>query len=91
MPSHAETFGLVLLEALCCGLPVIARNIKEFQEIYGSSVSFFHTIENACDAISDEKRLSVLQSSARHATEPYDIINIAKQTTDLYSTLLESR
>ena len=91
MPSHAETFGLVILEALCCGLPVIARDITEFQEIYGSSVSLFHTIEKACDALSDEKELAVLQSSARRATEPYDIINIAKQTTDLYTKLFESR
>ena len=91
MPSHAETFGLVILEALSCGLPVIARNIKEFQEVYGTSISLFSTIDEACNAISDERGLSVLQSSARRATEPYDIINIAKQTTDLYTKLLEAR
>ncbi|MDR2855357.1 MAG: glycosyltransferase family 4 protein [Methanomicrobiales archaeon] len=91
MPSHAETFGLVILEALSCELPVIARNITEFQEIYGSSISLFSTINEACNAVSDEKGLSVLQSSARGATEPYDIINVAKQTTDLYTKLLESR
>lgn len=91
MPSHAETFGLVILEALSCELPVIARNIQEFTEIYGSSISFFHTIDEACDAIADEKELSGLQSSARRATEPYDINNIAKQTIDLYTKLLEAQ
>jgi glycosyltransferase involved in cell wall biosynthesis len=91
MPSYAETFGLVVLEALACELPVVARDLAEFKEVYGSSVSFFSNIDEACSAISDEKTLSILQSSARDATNPYDIVDIAKQTTDLYTELLEAR
>jgi len=91
MPSYAETFGLVILEALACELPVIARDLTEFKEVYGSSISFFSNIDEACNAISDEKTLSILKSSARDATSPYDIVDIAKQTTELYTELLEAR
>ena len=34
-PSHAEGFGLPLLEALNCGIPVIASDIPVFRELAG--------------------------------------------------------
>jgi len=41
MPSLVEEFGLVYVEALAAGLPVIAANIKIAHEVLGDSAIFF--------------------------------------------------
>lgn len=40
-PSLMEGYGLVGLEALMLGVPVIASNIPVYREVYGSSVTYF--------------------------------------------------
>ncbi|MBN1167221.1 MAG: glycosyltransferase family 4 protein [Methanospirillaceae archaeon] len=90
MPSYAETFGLVILEALSSGVPVLARNIPEFQEIFGSRISFFDTVEDATDLIHDETHLRIAANDARESTSPFDMGLIAQRHVDLYSVLVNS-
>jgi 1,2-diacylglycerol-3-alpha-glucose alpha-1,2-galactosyltransferase len=89
MPSYAETFGLVIVEALSSGLPVIARDIFEFREIFGDSVLFFGELDEAQDLIVDDALLRRSASRARASTEKYDITLIARQHQKLYHELIE--
>ncbi|MDO9097023.1 MAG: glycosyltransferase family 4 protein, partial [Candidatus Methanoperedens sp.] len=89
MPSHAETFGLVILEALACGLLVVARNIPEFREIFDDGVHFFGTLDEASTVINDDDSLRKSSEVARQFTEKFDIKHIARMHCDLYRRLIE--
>jgi 1,2-diacylglycerol-3-alpha-glucose alpha-1,2-galactosyltransferase len=89
MPSYAETFGLVILEALSSGLPVVARDITEFREIFGDNVIYFRTRQEAAERISDDTTLASHKHSARSSTEHFDINRVAALHETLYRTLAE--
>jgi glycosyltransferase involved in cell wall biosynthesis len=89
MPSYAETFGLVILEALSCGLPVVARDIPEFREIFDEGVHFFRDQDGAALVLNNDDPLKESSGSARAYTEQFDIKRIASMHYDLYRRLIE--
>ena len=88
-PSKAETFGLVILEALASGLPVVARGIPELREIFGNAVAFFDTPEDAMGLVQSGDRLRLSGEKAREFTERFDIRHIAEAHARLYRRLAE--
>ncbi|MDD1674498.1 MAG: glycosyltransferase family 4 protein [Methanomicrobiales archaeon] len=88
MPSYAETFGLAILEALSCGLPVVARGIPEFREIFSGAVMFFDTVAEAADLVADSATLRRSAARSRTFSAQYDIGAVARQHCDLYRRLL---
>jgi glycosyltransferase involved in cell wall biosynthesis len=90
MPSYAETFGLVILEALSCGLPVIARDIPEFHDVFGDHILFFQTREEISTLLQDRHRLSSCASGARAFTAYFDIRAIAERHLALYRGLMDA-
>src|SRR5450759_2536714 len=90
MPSYSEMFVLVILEALSCGLPVVARGIPEFKEIFGGAVQFFNNVEEAGERICDDGSLKHYSNGSRDFTEQYDIKKVANMHCNLYRKLIES-
>ncbi|MCR4285479.1 MAG: glycosyltransferase [Candidatus Kaiserbacteria bacterium] len=66
-PSLMEGYGLVGLEALMVGTPVIASNIPVYREVYGDKVAYFDPTSPRDlarvirETFSDESRRSSLQ------------------------------
>ncbi len=89
MPSYAETFGLVILEALACDLPVVARDIPEFREIFDEVVHFFNAPDGVSAILKDDDKLKESSGAARAYTEQFDIKRIASIHHDLYRRLIE--
>lgn len=72
-PSTCETFGLTLLEAMCCGLPIACSNRSSLPEIVGSAAIFFDdSVEEIVVALekviaSPSLRKSLSQNALREA------------------------
>lgn len=77
-PSRTETFGLVVLEALACGVPVVAHNVMGPRDIITTGVDGYLTDdlkEGALKALTLERakcREKSLQFSWERATEAFE-------------------
>ncbi len=90
MPSYAETFGLVILEALSCGLPVVARDIPEFRSIFQDHILYFRDVQDAAAVVRDNDSLQKCAAVARDYTALFDIRDIAERHLSLYRELGET-
>jgi glycosyltransferase involved in cell wall biosynthesis len=96
MPSRSEAFGLVALEAMACGLPVVASNVGGLPDFISSEVG---TLTPPCDpdALSTaiqseirniEKDPERKSKVARYALEHYSMTQYVNQVEKIYLDLL---
>ncbi len=100
MPSGSETFGLAALEAMSCGVPVVASNIGGLPELIDHGVNGFLCPLDNVDAFSERVRQIIsddavqkkMGESARNkAVEHFDNERIIPVYESFYEqTLLES-
>jgi glycosyltransferase involved in cell wall biosynthesis len=84
-----EPFGLVMIEAMACGTPVIAWNCGSVPEIVEHGVTGFivRSQQEALDAVAQLKSLNRLR--IRHICERrFSATAMAKRYVDVYARLL---
>lgn len=92
-----ETFGIVLLESMACGTPVIASNIKGYREVIPDKTMLFekgNPISLANKAISilqDESKRKKIINISLETAQKYNWDNIAIKTENFYKNALLKR
>lgn len=97
MPSHYESFGLVALEAMACGTPVVASQVGGLMFLVQNGVTGYLVPDDNPDElcarlkqllVDHALREEMGQQAAQYAQE-YDWGRIATQIEDVYRKLLE--
>ncbi len=94
MFSKHENFPCVIIEALCCGLPVIASNVggisEAVDETNGILAESDNTVElqNAIISIMNNINNYDFQKIAEEASLKYNYSTIAQQFVDMYKSVL---
>lgn len=91
LPSIMEGFGLTILEAMQCNLPIAASNIPSIREIAGNSINYFNPndpkdIKNVI--------INTLNSKPKNYSKilsQFSWLKCAKETLNLYKESLEIR
>jgi len=93
-PSYCEGFGLPLLEAMACGLPVAASGVSALPEIGGEAAVYFDP-ENVEDMaakiiliLADDRLRASLQAKGRERAKAFTWQKTARETLAFYREIL---
>ncbi|MBL7997119.1 MAG: glycosyltransferase family 4 protein [Candidatus Kapabacteria bacterium] len=82
VPSHVEAFGIVFAEALCYGLPVIARDCFAMPDIISDGITGYLLPKHSTSA----EELSILMSSALgNSTMKHEVRTRMEESRRYYS------
>jgi glycosyltransferase involved in cell wall biosynthesis len=94
LPSLLETFGVVLIEALASGLPVITSNIGGPNEIINKEVGLLippkdeHALVNAIDNMLEHHKNYSPEKISQYAKDKFSCETVGKKLDDIYKNLL---
>ncbi len=97
MPSYSESFGMVALEAMACGRPVVASRVGGLTYLVQDGQTGYHVQEgNAeqmaarlAELLGNAKRLEVMGQAARRVAEKYSWQKTAKEILEVYERVLK--
>ncbi|MCJ7654504.1 MAG: glycosyltransferase family 4 protein, partial [Dehalococcoidia bacterium] len=96
--TGGESFGIVLLEAMACGKPVVATNIKGYASVLTNGEEGLlvpprdeKSLAHALLYLLNDKNLRLkMGAKGRTTAEKYSWPNISRQVMDYYNSLLNS-
>lgn len=99
VPSHYESFGMVALEAMACGTPVIASKVGGLSFTVQDGITGFHVPERDPEALAEKLTLllkdhdlrSRLSAQAVQWVRHYSWSKVADQIVSLYRRLVPDR
>lgn len=97
LPSYSENFGMVIAEALSCGVPVITTDntpwelLNETKTGWCISLSEDNLVKTLEEALSmdADKLYEMGQKGSKEVYERFDYHSVAKKNVELYSWILE--
>jgi D-inositol-3-phosphate glycosyltransferase len=98
MPSHYESFGMVALEAMACGTPVVASQVGGLAFLVQDGETGYHIPVGDVDALSD-RLARLLEDDQLHArisrqaavfAQEYAWENVAERVGALYAEVMEA-
>ncbi len=91
--THGESFGLVLVEGMAAGTPVLARDLPAFRDVLGGGQhgALFHDdlVQKAVALLADEARRDRLAAAARLEVARYDWDVVTPAVEEVYADLVE--
>jgi len=95
LPSQLEAFGLVALEAMACGVPVVGTRVGGVPEVVPPEAGYLApvgAVDEMADAaialLSDEERFQAARRAARANAERFDANAVVAQYMDYYERIL---
>ena len=82
-PSFNETFGLTILEASACDLPVLARDLTVFHELFDNEIHYGSSIEGFSEIIQSE-----LKKNPNTLAERYNLDSIGEKLIQQYEKII---
>ena len=99
MPSHYESFGMVALEAMACGTPVIASQVGGLAFLVQDGETGYHVpdqdpkalCEKLMILLSDSHQRETMGLCAAEYAKNYAWTSIAAQIVEVYRDLVEGK
>ncbi len=94
IPSFREGFGLIGLEAMACGTPVVSSNKTCLPEVLGGAAIYFNPdnhqemAEKIAKVIQDKNLKNDLIQKGFNQIEKYDWRKMAEETMEIYERIL---
>ncbi|MEZ4614249.1 MAG: glycosyltransferase [Caldilineaceae bacterium] len=99
MPSHYESFGMVALEAMAMGTPVIASEVGGLAHLVQHGVNGFHVpsrdpealAQRILELLTDDELRDRLGRQAREYARKYHWSNVVERMLDVYQDVVRER